>query len=99
MRCVILGKILRSSLNRLVLETSRESADWASANAQSFVQSKTEQWRKTAEVSFLSKAEQKIFMDTVRPLGDKLLGGHKNPQVRELYGMLKASAKRHAPKM
>lgn len=89
---------LPSDLRAIVLKTSRATGDWSSANAQSFVKVKTEEWKKMgAKVTHFSAAEQKIYMDKVRPLGDKLLGKHKNPQVREYYAMLKASAKRHAP--
>ena len=34
-------------------------------------------------------------MKTIAPLGDQMLGGHKNEQIREMYGILKASAKKH----
>ena len=48
-----------------------------------------------AEVIRLSAADQKTFMDTVRPLGDEFLGKHPNAKVREMYGILKDSAKRN----
>jgi TRAP-type transport system periplasmic protein len=89
---------LPKDLRKILLETSRGMADWSSANALSFVKVKTQEWKDMgAEVNHFSAAEQKIYMDKVRPLGDKLLGKHKNPQVRKFYGMLKASAKRNAP--
>jgi C4-dicarboxylate-binding protein DctP len=48
-----------------------------------------------AEVIRLSSADQKAFMDTVRPLGDEFLGKHKNDGVRKVYGLLKDAAKRN----
>ena len=48
-----------------------------------------------AEVIRLSAADQADFMNRVRTLGDDFLGKHDNPQVREMYGLLKASIKRN----
>ena len=39
-----------------------------------------------------SAAEQKQYFDKVRPLGDELLGKHKNPEVRRMYGLFKQAA-------
>jgi TRAP-type transport system periplasmic protein len=90
---------LPADLRKIVLDTSRELGDWSSANALSFVDGKTAEWKKMgAEVTRFSPAEQKIYMDKVRPLGDKLLGNHKNPEVKKYYSMLKASTARNAPK-
>jgi C4-dicarboxylate-binding protein DctP len=51
-----------------------------------------------AEVIKLSAADQKEYMDRSRPLGDKYLANHDNPQVREMYALLKASVEKHRKK-
>ena len=43
----------------------------------------------------IQNKRQKMFMDTVRPLGDEFLGKHSNEGVRKMYGLLKAAAKRN----
>ena len=62
------------------------------------MKSKEQEWKdQGAQVFRFSAAEQTEYMNRVRPLGDKLLGNHKNAQVRKFYAMLKESAKRNAP--
>lgn len=86
-----------ADIRKILLDTAKDLESFAASNALSFVKGKTQEWRdKGATVTAFSAAEQKQYMDTVRPLGDKLLGAHKNPQVRKMYGLLKASAKRNA---
>jgi len=81
---------------KIVLDTTAELAEWASRNALSLVGDMEEEWKKQgATVRRLSPEEQAIYMARIAPLGDKLLGGHENPQIREMYGLLKASAKKH----
>ena len=51
------------------------------------------EWKKQgATVYRLSEADQTAYMKGIAPLGDQLLGKHENPQVREMYGLLKAAA-------
>jgi C4-dicarboxylate-binding protein DctP len=51
-----------------------------------------------AEIIRLSAADQKEYMARVAPLGDKYLGNHDNPQVRQMYALLKASVEKHRKK-
>ena len=82
---------------KIVLDTSAEIAEWASKHSQSFVGAMEEEWKKQgATVYRLSDAEHAQYMKTIAPLGDKILGGHENPQIREMYGLLKAAAKKNA---
>ncbi len=86
-----------ADIRKILLDTAKDLEGFAASNALSFVKVKTQEWRdKGATVTAFSAAEQKQYMDTIRPLGDKLLGAHKNPQVRKMYGLLKASAQRNA---
>ena len=90
---------LSAKNKKIVLDTAQEMADWASNNSLSFVDKMEAQWKKEgATVYRFSKAEQAEYMTRIAPLGDKLLGGHKNPQIREMYGILKAAAKRQMKK-
>lgn len=81
---------------KIVLDTAQEISDWTSRHSLSFVDKMEAQWKKEgATVYRFSKEEQAHYMKTIAPLGDQLLGGHKNAQIREMYGILKASAKKH----
>ena len=92
---VWLGK-LSNEHRKVVLDTAAEIAEWGSKNSLSFVGAMEEEWKKQgATVRRLSDAEHAQYMAKIAPLGDKLLGGHQNPQIREMYGILKASAKKH----
>lgn len=56
-------------------------------------------WKENgAEVIRLSAADQKEYMDRVAPLGDKYLANHDNPQVRQMYALLRASVEKHRKK-
>lgn len=71
-------------------------SQWNNDTAASYGKNAEKLWQENgAEVIRLSAADQKKFMDTVRPLGDEFLGKHKNEGVRKMYGLLKAAAKRH----
>lgn len=92
---VWLGK-LSEKHRKIVMDTAGEMAEWASKNSLSFVADMEAEWKKQgATVRRLSAEEQASYMKTIAPLGDSLLGGHENPQIREMYGILKASAKKH----
>lgn len=87
---------LSAKNRKAVMDVAAETAEWASRHSLSFVGAMEEEWKKQgATVYRLSKAEHAQYMTTIAPLGDKLLGGHKNPKIREMYGLLKASAKKH----
>jgi TRAP-type transport system periplasmic protein len=51
-----------------------------------------------AEIIRLSSADQKAFMDRVRPLGDEFLGKHDNEGVRNMYALLKQSVEKNRKK-
>ncbi|MGB0629889.1 MAG: TRAP transporter substrate-binding protein [Alphaproteobacteria bacterium] len=92
---VWLGK-LSNNHRKIVMDTAAEVAEWGSKNSLSFVAAMEEEWKKQgASVYRFSPEEQAHYMKTIAPLGDKLLGGNKNPQIREMYGLLKASAKKN----
>ena len=86
-----------SKKNRaIVLDTADELSAWASARSDSFVGLMIEEWKKSgAKVAYLSDAEHKLHMSRLKPLGDQVFGKHKNPEIRKLYKILKASAERH----
>lgn len=71
-------------------------SQWNNDTAAAFGKNAEKLWQDNgAEVIRLSAADQKTFMDTVRPLGDEFLGNHKNEGVRKMYGLLKDAAKRN----
>lgn len=70
--------------------------EWSTKTAAEFGKRAEKLWQDNgAEVIRLSAADQKTFMDTVRPLGDEFLGKHANAGVREMYAIMKDSAKRN----
>ncbi len=85
-----------SKKNRaIVLDTAEDLSDWASARANSFVGVMIEEWKKSgAKVGYLSPAEHKTHMARLKPLADQVFGKHKNPTIRELYGILKEATAR-----
>lgn len=84
---------LPTNLREIVIDASAEIEDWASEHSASFVDSMIVEWKKQgATVYRLSEADQAAYMKGIAPLGDQLLGKHENPQVREMYGLLKAAA-------
>lgn len=92
---VWLGKL--SAKNRkIVMDTAAEISEWTSKHSLSFVDVMEAEWKKQgATVYRLSPEEQASYIKTIAPLGDKLLGGHKNDTIREMYAILKASAKKN----
>ena len=89
-------KKLSAKQRKFVLSTLTDMTDWNTKTAADFGTRAEKLWKDNgAEVIRLSAADQKTFMDTVRPLGDQFLGQHKNEGVRKMYGLLKEAAKRH----
>ena len=85
---------LPKNLQKVVLDASAESSDWASMKSSNFVDAAIEEWKEAgATVYRLSSEEHKTYMEGIAPLGDEVLGKHKNPQVREMFNLLKAAAK------
>lgn len=87
---------LSAKNRKIVMDTAAEISEWTSKHSLSFVDVMEAEWKKQgATVYRLSPEEQASYIKTIAPLGDKLLGGHKNLQIREMYGLLKASAERN----
>ncbi len=86
---------LPANHRKVVLDTTKELEQWASNNSEKYVPGSIDAWKKSgAQVYRLSDAEQKEYMTRIAPLGDELLGKSDNPEIRELYGLLKAAAKK-----
>ena len=72
-------KKLSAKQRKFVLSTLTDMTDWNTKTAADFGTRAEKLWKDNgAEVIRLSAADQKTFMDTVRPLGDQFLGQHKN---------------------
>ena len=93
-------KKLSGKLRGFVTKTLADMSDWNNETAAAYGKTAEKLWKDNgAEVIRLSAADQKSFMDIVRPLGDEFLGKHKNEGVQKIYGLLKASAKRNMKMM
>ena len=89
-------KKLPADLLKLVVDTTSGMGDECTRIGLEFGARAEKLWKDNgAEVIRLSAADQAEFMNRVRTLGDDFLGKHDNPQVREMYGLLKASIKRN----
>ncbi len=89
-------KKLSPDLLKLVVDTTGEMAEECTKIGLEFGARAEKLWKDNgAEVIRLSAADQADFMNRVRTLGDDFLGKHDNPQVRDMYGLLKASIKRN----
>ncbi len=90
---------LPADLRKMVLEVPRELEDWAAANTNGLVEKTQQAWRDVGvEIIRFSDADQKRYLAKLAPLADKFLGNHKNPQVQEMYALLKKVAEKHRPK-
>lgn len=86
-------KKLSAEQRKFVETTIGGMSDWNTKTAADFGKRAEKLWQDNgAEVIRLSAADQKTFMDTVRPLGDKFLG--VNPKTKDMYALLKAAAAR-----
>lgn len=87
---------LPANLRKIVVDTSAEIEDWASEHSAGFVDVMIDEWKKQgATVYRLSDADQAAYMKGIAPLGDQILGTHKNAGVRDMYKLLKAAAKKN----
>jgi TRAP-type C4-dicarboxylate transport system substrate-binding protein len=85
----------RARLIKLGLDMQKENIEVAL----DFGRKAEQLWKENgAEVIRLSAADQKEYMDRVAPLGDKYFGNHDNPQVREMYALLKTAVEKHRKK-
>ena len=86
-------KKLSAEQRKFVETTVGGMGQWATDTAKEFGKKAEQLWKDNgAEVIRLSDADQKKFMDTVRPLGDEFLGS--NPETKEMYALLKAAVER-----
>ena len=76
-----------------VKSTASDLSQWVNDRGIEYGKKAEQTWRDNgAEVIRLSDAEQKTFMDTVRPLGDEFLG--TNPQTKDMFNLLKKAVER-----
>lgn len=86
-------KKLSPERRKFVETTVAGMSDWATETAIEYGKKAETLWKENgAEVIRLSAADQKTFMDTVRPLGDEFLGG--NPVTKDMYNLLKKAVER-----
>ena len=86
-------KKLSDDQRKFVTGTISGMGEWATNTAAEFGKRAEKLWQDNgAEVIRFSAADQKKFMDTVRPLGDEFLG--KDPVTQDMYGLLKAAVAR-----
>jgi TRAP-type transport system periplasmic protein len=86
-------KKLSTEQAEFVKSTVGGLSQWVNDRGLEYGKRAEQTWRDNgAEVIRLSDADQKTFMDTVRPLGDEFLG--TNPQTQEMYNLLKKAVER-----
>jgi TRAP-type C4-dicarboxylate transport system substrate-binding protein len=87
-----LGK-LPADVRKVVADLSREAVPLALKWSQEVTKKWEEEWTKGGgEVIRFAADERAEYMRRVRPLGEKLLGGHDNPKVREMYQLFRTVA-------
>ena len=90
---------LPADLRKIVMDVPGELEDWVAERVISKIEETKQAWRDAGvEVIYFSDADQQRYFERLQPLGEKILGRHKNPQVRQMYGLLKKVAERHRPK-
>jgi TRAP-type C4-dicarboxylate transport system substrate-binding protein len=84
---------LPGNIQKTVMDLGREAVPLALKHAIEVTKHWETEWAKGGgEVIRFSPEERAEFMRRAKPLGEKLLGGHDNPKVREMYQLLKAAA-------
>ena len=90
---------LPADIRKMAMEIPGELEEEVAEAVRNKVAASHEIWRKAGvELIRFSDADQKRYLAKLRPLGEEILGKHKNPLVRDLYGKLKIVAERHRPK-
>jgi TRAP-type C4-dicarboxylate transport system substrate-binding protein len=90
---------LPADLRKMVLSVPRELEDSISEEVATLIESTQQAWRDAGvEIIRFSPADQKRYLAKLRPLGDKYLAKHKNPQVREIYALFRKVVEKHRPK-
>jgi TRAP-type C4-dicarboxylate transport system substrate-binding protein len=88
-------KTLPKGLQKAVRDAGREVEDFMYKTSQDFGSRAEDGWRKAgAEVIRLSASDQKKFMDTVKPIGDDILG--KKAYVKEMFELMKKTSLKYA---
>lgn len=86
-------KKLSGDQRKFVMSTLHGMTDWNTQTAIEYDKRAEKVWKDNGgEVIRLSDAEQKEFMDRVRPLGDQFLGA--NPATKDMYALLKEAVAR-----
>ena len=90
---------LPADLRKMALEIPGQLEEEVAEAVRNKVAASHKIWEEAGvELIRFSEADQKRYLAKLRPLGEEILGKHKNPLVRELYGKLKIVAERHRPK-
>ena len=90
---------LPADLRKMALEVPGELEEWVAERVRNKVESAKKTWQdEGVEIIYFSDADQKRYFEKLRPLGEEILGKHKDPQVRDLYKLLKKVAAKHRPK-
>ncbi len=90
---------LPADIRKMALEIPGELEEEVAEAVRNKVAASHKIWEEAGvELIRFSEADQKRYLAKLRPLGEEILGKHKNPLVRELYGKLKIVAERHRPK-
>ena len=90
---------LPADLRKMALEIPGELEEEIAEAVRNKVASSHKIWEEAGvELIRFSDADQKRYLARLRPLGEEILGKHKDPLVRDLYQKLKTVAERHRPK-
>ena len=90
---------LPADIRKMAMEIPGELEEEVAEAVRNKVAASHKIWEEAGvELIRFSDADQKRYLAKLRPLGEEILGKHKNPLVRDLYGKLKIVAERHRPK-
>lgn len=88
---------LPADIQKLIVDVGRELDAEAYRISVEHDQRAAQMWRENgAEVIKLSDADQAEFLRRVRTVADEVMGN--DPQLKEMYGLLKQAAETHRPK-
>ena len=91
---------LPADIRKMALEIPGELEEEVAEAVRNKVAASHKIWEEAGvELIRFSDADQKRYLAKLRPLGEEILGKHKNPLVRDLYGKLKIVAERHRPEV
>tara|TARA_B100000686_G_C16756168_1_gene955632 strand:+ start:1187 stop:2206 length:1020 start_codon:yes stop_codon:yes gene_type:complete len=88
-------KTLPKDLQKAVKDAGREVEEFMYKTSQAYGSRAEDGWRNAgAEVIRLSASDQKKFMETVKPIGDDILG--KKADVKEMFELMKKTSIKYA---